>query len=71
VVDEVDRVLQVQLRLLENLLRKRPPGATQKRSRESKTESEPVEAEMKGPALIQFKFYKNLGMDRNVQFFID
>jgi hypothetical protein len=26
---------------------------------------------MKGPALIQFKFYKNLGMDRNVQFFID
>jgi hypothetical protein len=26
---------------------------------------------MKGPALIQFKFYKNLGTDRNVQFFID
>ena len=44
VIDEVDRVLEVQLRLLENLLREGPSSAAEERGSERQAESQPVEA---------------------------
>ena len=44
-VDEVDRVLEIQLRLLENLLREGPSSATEEGGREREPEPQPVEAE--------------------------
>ena len=46
-VDEVDRVLEIQLRLLENLLREGPSSATEEGGREREPEPQPVEAEKK------------------------